>query len=551
MTGGILSMNSRFAIFVARVKNQRVLSTLVILVTLTVGILIGTVLSRGGVRGNSNPMPDATLLPMQSPQQLSNAFGQVAKQLEPEVVNINSESTPKAPRRRMRRPDRTNPNNPNSPDDNGQDPFQDFFDRFFGGQGQGGDEGGGGGGAQGPDGGRERSLGSGVIMNANGYIVTNFHVVDGADRIRVKLKDDPPGVLHDAKVIGVDRETDLAVIKIDPPKDGALHPARLGDSDNMTVGDWVLAIGSPFGLENTVTAGIVSAKGRNINPTRSFQSFIQTDAAINPGNSGGPLVNMNGEVIGINTAIYTQSYGYQGVGFAMPSNTVRDVYNQLTGPSHKVSRGSIGVEFNAQPNPALARVYGVKNGVTISNVRPGTPAESAGLLTGDTITAINGKPIKSGDELVNTISATKPGNKIDLSFVRNGQQKQASVTVGDRTRLFPDRNEDQEEASDEAQPSPSKLGITVRSITPEMAQRMGTPEGKGVQVMEVKPDSFADDIGMTQADVILQINRQPVNSEEEFKKVMSKLKSGEDVAFLVRRGRGAGAGNIFISGTLP
>ena len=168
---------------------------------------------------------------MQSPQQLSNAFGQVAKQLEPEVVNINSESTPKAPRRRLRRPDRNNPNSPNSPDDNGQDPFQDFFDRFFGGQG--GDEG-----VtvrpQGPEGGRERSLGSGIIMNANGYIVTNFHVVDGADRIRVKLKDDPPGTLHEAKVIGVDRETDLAVIKIDPPKDGTLHPARLGDSDNMT-----------------------------------------------------------------------------------------------------------------------------------------------------------------------------------------------------------------------------------------------------------------------------------------------------------------------------
>ncbi len=539
-------MNSRFAAFVARVKTQRMLSTLVILLTLTVGILIGTVLSRSGVKGNSSPLPDAALLPMQSPQQLSNTFGQVAKQLEPEVVNINSESTPKTPHRRLRRPDRNNPNAPNSPDDNGQDPFQDFFDRFFGGQG--GDEGGG---PQSPEGGRERSLGSGVIMNANGYIVTNFHVVDGADRIRVKLKDDPPGVLHEAKVIGVDRETDLAVIKIDPPKEGTLHPARLGDSDSMTVGDWVLAIGSPFGLENTVTAGIVSAKGRNINPTRTFQSFIQTDAAINPGNSGGPLVNMNGEVIGINTAIYTQSYGYQGVGFAMPSNTVRDVYNQLTGPSHKVSRGSIGVEFNAQPNPALARVYGVKNGVTISNVRPGTPAEQAGLQTGDTITSINGKPIKSGDELVNTISATKPGNKIELSFVRNGQPKQASVTVGDRTKLFPDRGEETEDASDEAQPTPSKLGLTVRSISPEMAQRMGTPEGKGVVVTEVKPDSFADDINMAQGDVILQINRQPVNSEEDFKKIMSKLKSGEDVAFLVRRGRGAGAGNIFVSGTLP
>src|SRR5579872_3386990 len=227
-------------------------------------------------------------------------------------------------------------------------------------------------------------------MNSNGYIVTNFHVVDGADRIRVKLKDEPQGVLHDAKIVGSDRETDLAVIKIEPPKDHGLTPARLGDSDVMEVGDWVLAIGSPFSLEETVTAGIVSAKGRNINPNRNFQSFIQTDAAINPGNSGGPLVNMSGEVIGINTAIFTQSYGYQGVGFAMPSNTVRDVYNQLTGPEHKVTRGSIGVIFNAQPPPAIARVYGVKSGVLIADVTPNGPAANAGLKQGDAITSVDG-----------------------------------------------------------------------------------------------------------------------------------------------------------------
>lgn len=542
-------MNSRFAAVVARMKAQRVLSVLVILLTLTLGILIGTVISRNGVRGSSTPTADATLLPMQSPQQLSNTFRQVAKQLEPAVVNINSESTPRAPRRRMRRP--ANPNdrtNPNGPDDNGQDSFQDFFDRFFGGQGQGGDDGEG---PQGPGGGRERSLGSGIIMNANGYIVTNFHVVEGADRIRVKLKDDAPGVLHDAKVIGIDRETDLAVIKIEPPKDHALVAARLGDSDGMEVGDWVLAIGSPFALEETVTAGIVSAKGRNINPLRSFQSFLQTDAAINPGNSGGPLVNMAGEVIGINTAIYTQTYGYQGVGFAMPSNTVREVYNQLTGPTHKVSRGSIGVEFNAAPNPALARVYGVKNGVTISNVRPGSPAEQAGLQTGDTIISINDKPIKSGDELVNVISATKPGNKINLTYSRNGQQKQAAVTVADRAKLFGDRTDDTDESAEDNEPAPSKLGITVRSLSPEQAQRLGTPEGKGVLVVDVKPNSFAEDIGMQQGYVILQINRQPVNSEEDYRKITSALKSGQDVAFLVRTGQGRNSGNIFLSGTLP
>ncbi|HET6933399.1 MAG TPA: Do family serine endopeptidase [Candidatus Angelobacter sp.] len=543
-------MNSRFAAFVARVRAQRLLSTLVILITLTVGILIGTVLSRSGVRGNSNPTADAALLPMQSPQQLSNTFGQVAKQIEPAVVNINTESTPKVRRRGGRTQGRRG---------QGQgDDLQDFFDRFFGGQGgQGGgggddDQGGGNpfGGPEGPGGGRSKSLGSGVILNTNGYIVTNFHVVEGADRIRVKLKDDPQGMLRDAKLIGVDRETDLAVIKIEPPKDHPLVVARLGNSDSMGVGDWVLAVGSPFGLENTVTAGIVSASGRSINPARQFQSFIQTDAAINPGNSGGPLVNMNGEVIGINTAIYTQSFGYQGVGFAMPSNTVRSVYDQLTGPEHRVSRGSIGVEFNATPAPALARVYGVKNGVTISNVLPGMPAEKAGLQTGDTITAVNGKPIKSGDELVSLISAVKPGNKIDLSFVRNGQQKQAAVTVGDRAKMFPNRGEESEDTGNDNEPTPSKLGINVRGITQEQADRLGLDSTKGVVVTDVKPDSFAEDIGMVPGDVILQINRQPVNTEEDYRKLTNQLKSGQDIVFLVHRGR-AGGGNVFLSGTLP
>jgi len=360
------------------------------------------------------------------------------------------------------------------------------------------------------------------------------------------------GVLHDAKVVGYDRETDLAVIKIDPPKDHPLTAARLGDSDKMTVGDWVLAIGSPFDLEATVTAGIVSAKGRNLPGGRQFQSFIQTDAAINPGNSGGPLVNMNGEVIGINTAIYTQSFGYQGVGFAMPSNVVRDVYDQLTTGDHRVARGSIGVEFSAVPRPEILRVYGVKNGVTISNVRPDSPAAKAGLQGEDTITAVNGKQIKSGDELVNLISSTKPGNKINLTYVRNGQQKEASVTVADRAKLFSDRtDQSSDDTPEEDEPKPTKLGVTVKAVTPEMAERMGTPEGKGVQVVDVKPDSFADDLQLQPGMIILKVNKQVVNSEEDFRKATGSLKSGQDVVFLVHLGRGANGGNQFISGTLP
>src|ERR1700690_4395587 len=297
-------MDSRESAFLARLKANRWAYTLTILVTLSLGILIGTVISYGVKGKEGQKSSDATPLTVPAPQQLSNAFSQISKQLEPSVVNINTESTIKNPHRRSGRSVRPDPDQDQG--DGGDDtPFQDFFDKFFGGQGQGGQGG--------PDPGtiRQRSLGSGVIVDSKGYIVTNRHVVEKADRIRVKLQDEnqsSPG--HDAKVIGTDTETDLAVIKID--LDRPLPAANLGNYDGMQVGDWVLAIGSPFGLQETVTAGIVSAKGRNIVPNRSFQSFIQTDAAINPGNSDGPLVNMNGEVIGINTEIYSTGGATQG-----------------------------------------------------------------------------------------------------------------------------------------------------------------------------------------------------------------------------------------------
>src|SRR5271157_3657305 len=348
-------MDPQVSGFRQKLGRNRFASTLVILATLTLGILIGTVVSAGVKGKEKNSSADATPLQVPSPVKLSNQFSQIARQMEPSVVNISTESTIKNPHVRRGTPQGQDegPGGGGGDEDN---PFQDFFNRFFGGQpGQGGQ-----GGQDGMGDMRERSLGSGVIVDSKGYIVTNNHVVEKADRIRVKLMDDPATVTYDATVVGVDKETDLAVIKIDAKK--PLPAAKLGNSDAMEVGDWVLAVGSPFGLEETVTAGIVSAKGRNIVPGRQFESFIQTDAAINPGNSGGPLVNMNGEVIGINTAIYTSGGGYQGVGFAMPSNTVVSVYNQLIGPEHKVSRGSIGVEFLAVPNPAVARVYGVSSG---------------------------------------------------------------------------------------------------------------------------------------------------------------------------------------------
>jgi len=310
-------------------------------------------------------------------------------------------------------------------------------------------------------------------------------------------------------------------------------------------------VGSPFGLSETVTAGIVSAKGRDIVPQRQFQSFIQTDAAINPGNSGGPLVNMNGEVIGINTAILSETNAYAGVGFALPSKTVVEVYNQLTGPEHRVSRGSIGIKFDQVENPAIARVYGTGTGITISTVVAGSPADQAGLKVGDTITAVDGRKVSKGDELVSDIAARKPGSKIDLSFIRNGKPQDATVTIADRAKLFAaELGEDEE--NDQSAPKPSKFGVTVRKVTPEMAERLDLPIGKGVIVQDVKPGSFAEDVNLGRGDIILEINKQPVNSEEEFARIEAGMRSGQDVVFLVRqRGSSRQDGMIFDAGTLP
>ena len=519
-----------------RMKTRRWVYSFSIVATLALGILIGTVVSYGVKGKEGQKSSDATPLTVPSPKQLSNAFSEIAKELGPCVVNINTESTIKNPHRRR---------GGQNPDDDengggGNGGMDDFFNRFFGGQG-------------GPNGDaaiRERSLGSGVIVDPKGYIVTNRHVVDRADRIRVRMQDDPPGVQHDAKVIGEDQETDLAVIKIEV--DRPVPSAKMGNSDGMQVGDWVLAIGSPFGQVGTVTAGIVSAKGRDIVPGRQFQTFIQTDAAINPGNSGGPLVNMDGEVIGINTAILSETNAYAGVGFSLPSNTVAQVYNQLIGPEHRVARGSIGIMFDAVENPAISRVYGNGSGVTVSSVVPGSPADQAGLKVGDTITTVDGKKVTKGAELVADIASRKPGAKVHLGFVRNGKLQDTTVTIADRAKLFAARLNEDDNGNDESTPKQDKFGITVRKLTPEMAERLDMSAGKGVIVQDVKPGSFADDVSLGRGDVILEINKQPVNSEDDFARVESSLKSGQDVVFLVRpRGSSRQDGTIFVPGTLP
>ncbi len=518
-------------------------------VTVALVLLIGSVVTFTA-RAKTVDSSDAPKLSVPAARQHENEFAKVAKAVEPAVVNINTESVIKNPHKHLRRAPQQNPGEEDQEENGnggGNNSMQEFFERFFGQMPEGIPNM-----PNAPNGGEmtAQSLGSGVIVSPNGYIITNNHVVEKADRIRVSLMGDPTTVSYPAKVIGTDKETDLAVIKIEVG-----HPlpyAKLGNSDSMMVGDWVLAIGSPFGLRSTVTAGIVSAKGRNIVPGRQFQSFIQTDAAINPGNSGGALVNLDGEVIGINTAIYTESNGYQGIGFAMPSNTIADVFNQLAGPSHKVERGSIGITFSAEPSPAVTRMYGGGRGVIVQDVTPNGPASSAGLKAGDAIVSVGGKPVANGDELVAEVSAHHPGDKLKIGYLREGKQQEASVTVADRQKLFGAQLGTAEESAEEQAPKESKLGITVKAVPAITAKRLNLAPNQGVLVTDVKAGSFADSVMLGRGDVILEVNRQPVNDPAGFAKVESTLKSGQDVVFVVRQaGQGQNATNSFLGGTLP
>ena len=541
----------------ARLRISRLASVFTILGALSAGILIGSVAVHG-VRGNEAQVDssDATPLKIPNPVTLSTTFTQIAKEVGPAVVNINTETLPQEethPRRRMSpHGSAPAPSTPDGEDNQDEDQggaqpdqnFQDFFNRFFGGQG----------GAQGmPEQGDQvrESLGSGFIVDARGYIITNNHVVEKADRIHVKLSTDPEGYEgRVGKVIGVDKDTDLAVIKIETKE--PLPTIKLGNSDSSQVGDWVVAIGSPFALSQTVTAGIVSARNRTIDRTSAgqFQHFIQTDAAINPGNSGGPLVNMASQVIGVNTAILTQSAGYEGVGFAMPSNTVIGVYNDLIGPEHKVIRGSIGVQFQGTLSPAVQRVYGFKSGVLISLVVPKGPADQAGMKGGDIITTVDGKSVKDGDELVVDIAARKPGSTVHLGYLRNGQPATATLTIADRAKLYANQASTQNgDNGPESAPNASegKLGLSVEPVPGPLASK-GI---HGVLVARVKPGSFADEVQLQSGLVITEINRQAVTSVEQFQSLVSGLKSGQDVGFRVVDSRNPSGGGNYLGGTLP
>jgi len=539
-----------------KLRSSRFTTTFSLLAVLSIGILAGSVLTssvsaHGGQHVDSS---DARPLTVPSPVTLSNGFSAIVKQVGPAVVNINTESLPKAPKRRGNgRHAMPVPQNPNGDDDNNGDQgdMQDFFNRFFGG----------GGGQEAPDAGERRALGSGFIVDPRGYILTNNHVVDQADHIYVKLSTDPDGGPGDqgrpATVIGVDKDTDIAVIKIDTKE--PLPTIKLGNSEGAQVGDWVLAIGSPFGLSQTVSAGIVSAKNRSIDDVgpggvsqSQFQKFIQTDAAINPGNSGGPLVDMAGEVIGMNTAIYTQSAGSEGVGFAMPSNTLINVYNMLISPEHKVTRGSIGIQFQGVQSSAVGRMYGFANGgVLVSVVTPNGPAAKAGLQSGDVITSIDGAPVKDGDELVAIISVKHPGSTVKLGYTRNGKHETADVGITDRAKLFADLNggADDSNTPEESDAGEGKLGIKVQPTPGPVTSKLGIKGG--VTVTDVRPGSFADEIGLGKGAVIVEINKQPVVDESTYRAIVNSLKAGSDVVFVYRDPQRASGGNTYVGGTLP
>ena len=422
------------------------------------------------------------------------SFAAIAKKTMPVVVNISTVS---------QRSSRSGSN----------DPIEDFFNRFFG---------------ESAPRDNQRSLGSGIIISKDGEILTNYHVVRNADVIKVKLADQTE---HEARLIGKDGRTDLALIKLRKTS-GNLPFARLGLSSQLDVGDWVMAIGNPFGLEHTVTAGIVSAKGRVIG-AGPYDNFIQTDASINPGNSGGPLINATGEVVGVNSAIFSQSGGNVGIGFAIPIDLARKVAEQHR-KNGRVVRGWLGVRAQDLP-PATAATLGhfkhPSDLAIVTAVTDSSPAAEAGIKTGDIIVEFNGKAVPRSHDFRSIIADTPPGQKIILKIFREKKEQTVAVKIGE----LPDDGDlnQQIEARD------PELGLRVQRITPEAARRLGLSSSKGVLVMEVQPGSPADQVGIEPADVIREINQRPVSNVKEFERATRQGRRGDRILLLVQRGDNA------------
>jgi serine protease Do len=423
------------------------------------------------------------------------SFAELAKNASPSVVNI---STVKTVRGRGIMPMPFGQ----------EDPFRDFFERFFR--------------DQMPRDFRQQSLGTGFIIDKQGYILTNNHVVEMADEIKVKF---PDGKEFEAEIIGRDPKTDLALIKIGSNE--SLQPLPLGDSENIEVGEWVVAIGNPFGLGNTVTAGIVSAKYRQIG-AGSYDNFIQTDASINPGNSGGPLLNTSGEVVGINTAIFSRGGGNIGIGFAIPVNMAKDLLPQLK--KGRVVRGWLGVMVQ-KITPELKEKLNLKDekGALVADVTKGGPAEKAGIERGDVIVSFDGKEIGEMRDLPFVVAATPVDKAVAVEVIRKGKTQRFEVKIGEL-------KDDQEPAL--VAEAPPRLGMTVEELTPELAGNLGLTEGSGIVVVQVEDDSPAAAAGLRPGDVILEIDQNPVQNLDEFNSAIEKYKKGDTILLLAKR-RGA------------
>ncbi|MGA1875875.1 MAG: DegQ family serine endoprotease, partial [bacterium] len=418
-----------------------------------------------------------------------DTFVKIAKEVNPAVVYISSTQVVKG--FQFRSPMR--------------DPFRDFFgddffDKFFGL----------------PKGDlKQKSLGSGFIVSKDGYILTNHHVVKDAEDIKVTLTNKNE---YEAKVVGYDKDMDISLLKIKVDED--LPAVKLGDSDLLQIGEWVVAIGNPFGLEHTVTAGIVSAKWRSIGQG-PYNSFIQTDASINPGNSGGPLININGEVVGINTAITAEG---QGIGFAIPINMVKDALTELR-EKGKITRGWLGLMIQ-KVTPELAKSFGLKEnkGALVADIVEGSPAEKAGIRQGDVIISFDGKEINEYADLSRYAGLTRPGTKVRLEFIRDTKKREVTVEIG----VFPG----EEEIS--KAPLETELGLSVQDITPELAEHFELTEETGVLVTNIIPGSPADSSNIRQGDVIVEVDKERIENTKEFQKAVKKGK--KTLLFLIKRG---------------
>ena len=437
----------------------------------------------------------------------SNIFSEIAKKENPAVVNISTSSkAEKKPQmgRRMPPPFGGDPNNP----------FQDFFERFFDPN------------LDVP----KRSLGSGFIIDEEGYIFTNNHVVKDADEIKVTLMDQKE---YTAKVVGTDSKTDIALIKI--AGDKKFHSIKLGDSDKSEVGEWVMAIGNPFGLSHTVTVGVISATGRNLG-AGPYDHYFQTDASINPGNSGGPLINTQGEVIGINTAIMAGNTGGNiGIGFAIPINMAKQILTDLK-TKGSVTRGWLGVLIQ-KITPEMASSFGLQSteGALVGDVVKDSPAEKAGIQRGDVIVEFNGQKVSSMEELPTIVAATKPGEEAKVVAIRGGKRQNFQVKI-----------EKLQDTGEKAEVLSQRLGMNVQEITPELADSLKLESTEGILVADVEFGSPSAEAGIRRGDVILEINRNKIKNLSGYEEAVKNSKKGDNLLFLIKRG----SGTVFIAVTV-